>query len=80
MRLPLPGGTKMHEMQESPPIIMVSKRTHLRPHLSMAYQPRKYDGISTAELNTKENDIHITYLLKKDEKRIARNNCQSLSD
>ena len=40
----------MQEMQESPPIIIVPKRIHLLPHLSMMYQPMKYEGISTAEL------------------------------
>ena len=28
----------------------LKQRTHLRPHLSMTYQPMKYEGISTAEL------------------------------
>jgi hypothetical protein len=40
----------MQDMHERPPIIMVSKRTHRRPHLSITYQLKKYEGTSTAEL------------------------------
>ena len=37
----LPNGTNMQLMHDIPPVIMVANRIHLRPHLSMTYQPTK---------------------------------------